>query len=226
MPAEGLNGRIDPTPGGDADGPAVSHTEWKMQDERHATEGGRRPPRAQLHAGPWTPNLRSHRLIANGVGVNVPSPWSHAPRWQARYRPSAPGWDQLGRSQPDHWHVPPTVTTLPAGQRGEAASAGAVVTPSTGALPGVLGPGSVAVLPGPTGVAAVPLLPALGPAFTGGRAPPAAGSPTPCADAAVVEQATSNSAKPILRFLVGMRCSSQRLERMESRVAPASGPVR
>jgi len=41
--------------------------------------GGRRP-RAQLHAGAWTPDLRPHRPNPDGVGVNAPASPIHAPR--------------------------------------------------------------------------------------------------------------------------------------------------
>ena len=52
-------------------------------DERRATEGGGRRPRAQSHAGFGTPELRPRRLTSGGVGISAPVPLIPAPRWMA-----------------------------------------------------------------------------------------------------------------------------------------------
>ncbi len=74
--------------------PGQSHHEPVETGDRRRVErahgrapgdrGGRGRPRAQPHAGLGTPDLRPHRLIANGVGVNAPAPLIHAPRYPGR----------------------------------------------------------------------------------------------------------------------------------------------
>ncbi|MEO8714622.1 MAG: IS5 family transposase [Acetobacteraceae bacterium] len=49
-------------------------------EERRAIEVERRRPRAQPHTGTRTPDLRPHRLTADGVAVRRCGPLIHAPR--------------------------------------------------------------------------------------------------------------------------------------------------